>query len=1025
MSQTVLERCIVSQQEMDTWPVERTRTGQKRWAEIAWGDIGPKEGPRRWFFNLNTWPGRVVFEVSQAGEVARCQAYWRRSKLSIRMKGLKLLSAATGEEIKDALLVHYDQERVVVDFRPTSGPGIYHLYYGACEGVLFEPSEAFKQAAAGGGVIEAKARRIEARCKLDAFDDMEIVALKSEVDGLLKRHPRAPYLVFPQDRDRPIKLQHEIPQVWAADGPAASLTLQADRNEYRVFQLGLWACRQEMPDAAVKASELRAAGGAVLPASAIQCLTLETRMRSRYIVRPSGHMKIPAGQVRALWCGIDIPQDAAAGTYEGVLTVESPGLPATQVPLKLVVSNTVVPQRGDHDLWRLARLRWIDSDVGITDEVYPPYKPLKVRGRAVSTWGQTFGLAPTGLPASLRCGRQAVLSGGIGLSASVRGRKVRWGGAKLRILEKTPGHVDWVGSAVDRAAGVQLTVRGHMEYDGSIIFDLQIVPLGKAVRLEDLTLEAPYGRANAWLATGIGYRGRREGDRCWRRNPDPKQRYEGWPMVWMGSVRAGLGWATWAEQPNAEKAEPARPAWDDDTRADAVTVSEEGKSVVLRAHFGRHQPTAREPWCFRFGLLPTPVKPPDIRHWDFRYMHKGEAFWPKGDTPHDFLADDAKALRQAIDHGVKRLNLHDWWGPIFNYSVQYDRPDNMAKLAQEAHRRGVFVKGYNSGREMSCLAPEFWAMVHQAAGNSFPDEVNPDPVIRFQDAWRQNHLPDGLPTGGWVRCHPEGTEHSSPVSNATRNGNFYLESMRYMTRFFGTDGAYWDGADGATLGFRDMAKRLWSMFRQTNPNACIDVHHGHPLVSSPLAPFMFCFPFIDSLWHGEGFNYDRYDPWGWLVEIAALPFGVPSEMLCGERFLGRGMLFGIWSRPGWGEGFDSAGRLWKFFDRFDIKKAAMIGWWEKYNGVTVDKPLTYVTVYKHPRNGVLLSVATWLEGPVEWMEMKLLMTLRLDREFLHLPKGKLAASDALTGEELDIDRPVEIASDKFGRLIWVRKAGLK
>ena len=1023
-SRPLLERCVVSQQEMDLWPVDNARCGEKRWAEVAWG-AGPKEGPRRFLFNYNTWPCRVVFDVARPCEVARGEACWRRSKLSIRMKGLKLLPAATGEEIKDAILVGYDQAHVVVEFHPSAGPGLYYLYYGACESVLFEPSEEFKRKAATGKAAAAKALRIEARCRGDAFDAMEIVALDDELAELLARHPEAPYLVFPEDRDRPIRLQFEIPADWAIGGPRIPLVLQADRNEYRVFQLGIWACRKEMPDVAVKATELRSACGAVLPASAIQCLTLESRIRSRFIAKPSGHMNVPKGQVRALWFGIDIPENAQAGTYEGMLTVESPGLPGTHVPLKLNISNVVVEERGDHDLRRLARLRWIESDVGLTDEVYAPYRPLKVSstGRSISTWGHAYSLAPTGLAAAVSVGKTGVLSGPVTLTGTGRGRAIRWAGGKLRVVEKTPGHVDWIGEAIDRAAGVKLTVRGHMEYDGSAVFDLDVSSLGRTGRVESLTLQVPWDRKNAWLATGIGYRGRREGNRCWRRNPDPKQGYEGWPMVWMGSVEAGLGWATWAEQPDAKKAQPAHPAWDDGTRGDAITITEEGSSVVLRANFGKHQVGKDNPWRFRFGLLPTPVKPPDPRHWDFRYMHKGGAFWPgNDDTPHHFLADDCEALKKAIDYGVKRLNLHDWWGPVFNYALQWDRPDNLSKLTEEAHRRGVFVKVYNSGREMSCRAPEFWAMVHEAAGNTFPDEVNQDPRIAFQDAWRQNRLPDGLPSAGWVRCHEDGTEHSVPVSNATRNGNFYLESMRYMTRFYGTDGAYWDGADGATLGFREMAKRLWSMFRQTNPNACIDVHHGHPLVSSPMVQFMFCFPFIDSLWHGEGFNYDRYDPWGWLVEIAALPFGVPSEMLAGEQYLGRGMLFGIWSRYGWGDRSDAAGKLWKFFDRFDIKKAGMIGWWEKCNGVAVDKPLTYVTVYKHPRNGVLLVVATWLEAPVQWMETSLLVTLTLDRRFLGLPGGKLAASDIITGQEVDIEAPLTIPDAKFGRLIWVRKA---
>jgi hypothetical protein len=1020
-SEALLEHRLVSSQEMDAWPVDKARQEVKRWSEIAWG-FGPQDGPRRLLFNFNVWPCRVVFEVPAACEVARGEAVWRRSKLSIRMKGLKLLPAGGGEEIKDAVLVHYDQERVAIDFRPTAGAGLYHLYYGAAEDALFDPSQDFLAKAAAGQAMATEALRIEARSRIDDFDAMEQIALSTEVENLLARHPGLPYLVFPEDRDRPIKLQFELPADWARNGPRLPLELRADRNEYRVFQLGIWACRHEVANATARASELRSPQGAAIPAGGVQCLTLESRIASQYILKPPSRLNIPKGQVRALWFGIDIPRDAPPGRYEGTITVEAPGLPSTQAPLRLEISEQVVPERGDHDLWRMSRLRWIESDVGLSDEVFSPYKSLRVSrdGRKVSTWGHTYSLSPVGLPARLRVGSIDVLAGPVAIKAGVGNRPVRWSGGKLKVVEQTPGHVDWIGSAADRASGLNLAVRARMEFDGLIVFDVEIRSGGRSVTVSDLTLLAPYDRANACLGTGMGYRGRRVGNCSWRRQ---EHGYEAKPRVWMGSTEAGLLWAMWLDQ---AKPKPASGAWEDPTCEDAATVTEEGKAVILRANLGRHRVTRDKPWRMQFALLPTPVKPADQRHWDFRYMHKGGWFLPdKDDTPHSYLADGCKRLEEARQYGVKRLNLHDWWGPAFNCAWQWDRPDNLSTLAKEAHRRGMFVKVYNSGREMSSFAPYFWPLLYEATQYQFRDAVDPRPCPRFQDAWIENHIPDGL-GGGWVRLHDDvGTEHCFNVSNATRNGNLYLESMRYMTRFFGADGAYWDGADGPTLGFREMAKRLWTIFRQTNPNACIDVHHGHPLVSSPIVDFILCFPFIDSLWHGEGFNYDRYDPWAWLVEIAALPFNVPSEMLGGEEYVGRGMLFGVWPRYGWGNNFDVPSKLWKFFDRFDIKKAKMLGWWEPYNGVAVDKPLTYVTAYRHPRNGVLLAIATWLEPPIAWMEMTFQISLRLDREFLGLPKGKLAATDIISGQDVDVAAPVAIPDAKFGRLIWVRKATIK
>ncbi|HIJ74633.1 MAG TPA: hypothetical protein HPP83_11085, partial [Candidatus Hydrogenedentes bacterium] len=39
----MIERTIVSQEEMDRWPVDRARSGEKCWAESTWG-TGPLDG---------------------------------------------------------------------------------------------------------------------------------------------------------------------------------------------------------------------------------------------------------------------------------------------------------------------------------------------------------------------------------------------------------------------------------------------------------------------------------------------------------------------------------------------------------------------------------------------------------------------------------------------------------------------------------------------------------------------------------------------------------------------------------------------------------------------------------------------------------------------------------------------------------------------------------------------------------------------------------------------------------------------
>ena len=75
------------------------------------------------------------------------------------------------------------------------------------------------------------------------------------------------------------------------------------------------------------------------------------------------------------------------------------------------------------------------------------------------------------------------------------------------------------------------------------------------------------------------------------------------------------------------------------------------------------------------------------------------------------------------------------------------------------------------------------------------------------------------------------------------------------------------------------------------------------------------FPCIDSLWFGEGFNYDE-PPDYWMVEAAGIPYGLFGEMM-GSGNPWRGMVYGMTNRLGWGGNPRS---LWKLWDEFGHRR---------------------------------------------------------------------------------------------------------
>jgi len=113
----------------------------------------------------------------------------------------------------------------------------------------------------------------------------------------------------------------------------------------------------------VAVGDLKAAGGAALPASAVRVRCAEPAVPEKCWTPPqrfnglsdtvpadvpvSTQKGANAGAVAPLWFTVRVPKDAKAGKYEGAITVEAEGLKATTVPLQLMVNDWTMPDPKD------------------------------------------------------------------------------------------------------------------------------------------------------------------------------------------------------------------------------------------------------------------------------------------------------------------------------------------------------------------------------------------------------------------------------------------------------------------------------------------------------------------------------------------------------------------------------------------------------------------------------------------------------------------------------------------------------
>ena len=98
---------------------------------------------------------------------------------------------------------------------------------------------------------EAEVVAFEARRAFDRMDSMEVIATAAEVKKLLADRPGA-YLLFPEDRRFPIRMMKDLPRRWTDRRPGLVFRGAAMRNEFYVFQIGVYAARANLRDLAVQ-----------------------------------------------------------------------------------------------------------------------------------------------------------------------------------------------------------------------------------------------------------------------------------------------------------------------------------------------------------------------------------------------------------------------------------------------------------------------------------------------------------------------------------------------------------------------------------------------------------------------------------------------------------------------------------------------------------------------------------------------------------------------------------------------------
>lgn len=909
-----------------SWPEE---VGTQR--PHSRGDGSPVE-------SLGSHRARIV--VSSVANAVWAHIPWRRRDSDADQKATLVVDAKTGKQIDNVLRVDINREYGDIVFQPTSGPGEYFVYnmpytYTFHEGggnyslTYTKPKDtadpAWLQKNGLSSQLDlsklprAEVPEIQARTEFDRFDPMEVCATKAELDKLIAADLSKSYLLFPEDRFYPIRMKDDLPLKWIKSGLSTEFSGKACRNEFYPFQLGLYATGKRLFRVDVGFSNLKTKSGQVIPASAIRCFNSGGIDAEGKPFRRA--LSVQIGIVLPLWIGVQVPKDAVPGIYEGTVTIKPRNAEETEVRVSLEVTNQILEDCGDSELWRHSRLRWLDSTIGIDNEVTAPYTPVKVNGRTVSVLLRDIRFANTGLPESVVSSGNEILAGPVTLSAKTASGLLAWKAGEARVVGSAPAYVAMESEGSVGAVKVKSSWR--TEYDGYTLIDITLTP-SQDVDLTTLRLDVPFKREFTGYLMGLGERGgyRPQGDVT---GLDSE--------VWLGSANGGMQCSL-------------KTGWDLSTATRGITAS--GSTVTFYTDTGVLSLKAGQEKKLSLTFLPTPLKPLDPDHWDWRYHQVWKAVMGPG---------------EAHKQGARVLNVHQGCdlNPYINYP--FLTPDKLRAYANDVHSRGMKTKYYYTLRELSNYAVELWAF-RAVEPNMFPNSDK-----RGGSAWLLEHVVDDYDKA-WHSWPPgtDITDAAIQTAGKSRLMNYYLEGLHWLTGNLGDDGLYIDGLAYDRSGMRRGRKAL----DKTKPSALIDFHSGRDCICAN--KFLPLLPYVSSLWFGEAFDYNE-KPDYWLVEVSGLPFGLWGEMLGGGNPW-RGMVYGMTDRLGWG---GNPIGIWAFWDKFGIQDSKMVGYWDDDCPVNTGRDDILATVYLK-EGMVLLAIASWSEKHVpvhlgiDWK------TLRLDPE---------------------------------------------
>ncbi len=254
---------------------------------------------------------------------------------------------------------------------------------------------------------------------------------------------------------------------------------------------------------------------------------------------------------------------------------------------------------------------WYNSDAGRTDEVLPPWTPIKISGNTVEVWGRKYIFSPSGnvrqiynkaeiyYPKIIPPSGIKMFNLPMSYYLKVNGGEEKLIPQGLKLISRSPAKVKYYFNN----SGRYMRLKGVLtiEYDGMVRYDIQLIPL-LPCNVEEFSLRFPLNKNYIKLYNIYGLK-EVKGTYCPTPGmnagllPENSLRMDFTPMLWIGDWERGLTWF-------AESTEH----WFF-IKNKAIEIIPTGKNVILKVNFINLPKRISSPLKFTYGIQASPVKP--------------------------------------------------------------------------------------------------------------------------------------------------------------------------------------------------------------------------------------------------------------------------------------------------------------------------------------------------------------------------------------------------------------------------------